>query len=60
MNGTYCTPKITIGGGLELTESPLEQRLIDFARGSDPTKNHQGPAIMNRKRNKPRWLLMKK
>ena len=36
-------PRITIGGGLRLTESPPARTLIDSVPNSVPAKNHLGP-----------------
>ena len=41
-------PKITIGGGLRLTESPQERKLIDFVPNLDLTMNRPVPVTNNR------------
>ena len=43
-------PKITIGGGLRLTESPQEQKLIDFVPNLDLIMNRPGPVRKKKRR----------
>ena len=42
-------PRITIGGGLRLTESPPARTLIDSVPNSVPAKNHLGPIKKEKK-----------